>query len=147
MAVTLQYGRETRRSWAGLLALICGIVSGPIGLAIQYFAVDSSLTESMKEFIGFDGPGIAVIGAFIFAAVTLKRALGRRDRLLACVGIACAIFWAVAIFGIDMYVIAHLSWAYNGGVRAIFLLAGAVAEFDVPLDGLPGVDADEDGAG
>jgi hypothetical protein len=97
----LDYAQPTtyQRTLA-LPAMICGLISGPLGYGFA-FPASYSGSEQTKELLGI----LAIIGplvcAFIFALVVKIRLpimSPRRDHMFSVIGMVAPILWGVAIF-------------------------------------------------
>jgi hypothetical protein len=91
-----------------LAALICGVVSGPAAYGLAGLLADNHLSEALKEVLGISAIVGILGGALIFAAVTLFRTQTPRERILAGIGVASPIIWAILIFAFVLYALSQV---------------------------------------
>jgi uncharacterized BrkB/YihY/UPF0761 family membrane protein len=96
----LDYATVRPTSGAAIAALVVGLCSGPVGIAVALIGIDSSLDDSTKQSIALFGLVVchAISLAFsLFVYSRLVHSDGLRGRKLAMGGVIATLGWAVTI--------------------------------------------------
>jgi hypothetical protein len=112
MADPLDYARpDSSPKTLALPAMICGLISGPVGYILALIVVNNHLPESAKEALGLLALCGSMGGAFIFSIVVMRRLPKPprpKDRLFSVVGAVASVGWVLAICAFIAYAISQV---------------------------------------